>query len=122
MLFRSLDKNELDAVTLEYLQVTLPRKQAEEKINTLDDLIEQYFGDETTAPYYSDATRLAREQAQVAALQKEYDETFDDAVQKKKEALEASLKVVQEKMAAIKQQVAALTPVSMKSPRCGPTL
>ena len=110
-----VDKNELDAVTLEYLQVTLPRKQAEEKINNLDDLIEQYFGDETTAPYYSDATRLAREQAQVAALQKEYDETFDDAVQKKKEALEASLKVVQEKMAAIKQQVAALTPEEKKN-------
>lgn len=42
----------LDNETVEYLKVTLPDAEAQQKINNLDDLIQMYFVDETTMPYY----------------------------------------------------------------------
>ena len=55
-------------------------EQAQQKINDLDDQIEMYFADEETMQYYQDPARLAREETQLKALQKEFEETFDDAV------------------------------------------
>lgn len=98
----------LDDVTVEYLQVTLPRKQAEEKLNNLDDLIEQYFVDEETIKYYSEPTRLAHEEAQLAALKKEFEETFDDAIDRKAKKLAAGIEQVKATMQAARRKVAAL--------------
>jgi cytochrome c2 len=98
----------LDMETVEYLQVTLPTEEARQKINNLDDLIELYFVDEETMKYYQDPARLAREEAQLKALQKEFEETFDDAVDHKAKALAAQIEQVKAKMQAAKQTVAAM--------------
>lgn len=98
----------LDDVTVEYLQVTLPRAQAEQKLHNLDDQIEQYFVDEATMAYYQDAGRMARDEAQVKALQKEYEDTLDDAVDRRAKKLEADLAGVKAAMQAAKQKVAGL--------------
>ncbi len=110
-----VDDDELDRVTLEYLQVTLPRRLAEEKIHQLDDLIEPYFADTEVMAYYTDPTRLVREEAQVTALRKEYEETYDDAIQRKMQQVAAGVKQTKAKMAAAKQRVAALTPQEKKN-------
>ena len=68
----------LDDLTLEYLEITLPRASAEQKLTKLDDLIESYFVDEATSAYYTDATRLARDEAKLATLRKKADEEFDE--------------------------------------------
>jgi cytochrome c2 len=99
----------LDNVTVEYLQVTLTREQAQQKINDLDDLIEMYFVDEETIKYYQDPARMAREEIALKALQKEFSETFDDAVDRKAKKLAAQIEQVKAKMQAAKQQVAALS-------------
>ena len=98
----------LDKETVEYLQVTLPMEEARQKINNLDDLIELYFVDEETMKYYQDQARLAREGAQLKALQKEFEETFDDAVDRKAKKLAAQIEQVKAKMQAAKQTVAAM--------------
>jgi mono/diheme cytochrome c family protein len=105
----------LDNETIEYLQVTLPAEQARQKINDLDDLIEMYFADEETMTYYQDPARMAREEAQLKALQKEFEETFDDAVDRKAKKLAAQLEQVKAKTQAAKQKVAALTAVEKKN-------
>jgi mono/diheme cytochrome c family protein len=98
----------LDKETVEYLQVTLPMEEARQKINNLDDLIELYFVDEETMKYYQDPARLAREEAQLKALQKEFEETFDDAVDRKAKKLAAQIDQVKARMQAAKQTVAAM--------------
>ena len=105
----------LDNVTTEYLQVTLTHDQALRKINDLDDLIEMYFVDEDTMKYYQDPARMAREETQLKALQKEYEETFDDAVDHQAKKLAAQLEQVKAKRQAAKQKVAALTAVEKKN-------
>lgn len=96
----------LDDITLEYLQITLPRASAEQKITKLDDLIESYFVDEATSAYYTDATRLARDEAKLAALRKKADEEFDEECGRAADKLEAELKKVKAAMAAAKAKVA----------------
>jgi cytochrome c2 len=105
----------LDDETVEYLQVTLPRKEAEQKINNLDDQIEMYFADNGTMDYYQDAGRLAREEAQLQALKKEFEETFDDAVDRKAKALAAQIEQVKTGMQAVKQRVATLDATQKKN-------
>lgn len=105
----------LDEVTVEYLQVTLPRQQALEKLNNLDDLIEQYFVDEATMSYYEDPGRLAREEARLKALQTEYEETYDDAIRLKAEKLAAEIEQVKNKIRAARQHVASLDPTLKKN-------
>ncbi len=105
----------LDSETVEYLKVTLPDAEAQQKINDLNDLIEMYFVDETTMPYYQDPARMARDQAQLAELQKEYQDTFDDAIDRKAKKLAADIDAVKARMAAAKQKVAAMTPVEKKN-------
>jgi mono/diheme cytochrome c family protein len=112
----------LDKETVEYLQVTLPTEQAQQKINNLDDQIEAYFVDEETIPYYQDAARLAREEAQVKALQKEFEETYDDAIDRKAKKLAAGIEQVKAKMTAAKQTVAALQPAEKKNVYLGSRL
>ena len=102
------DANVLRAVTLEYLQVTLPRKQAEEKLNDLDSFIEMYFADPETMKYFTDPARLAREEARLKALQQEYEETFDDAVQAKADALATAIKRVKDQIVAAQKRAATL--------------
>ena len=102
------DPKERDAVVLEYLQSTLSLKQAKEKIDDLDDLIEMYFAREDVLPYYEDAARLAQEEVQQAALKKKYEEEFDDAVGKQATQLAAHIAVVKAGMAAARQKAAAL--------------
>jgi cytochrome c2 len=105
----------LDSETIEYLQVTLPAEQARQKINDLDDLIEVYFADEETQNYYHDPARLAREEAQLKALQKEFEETFDDAVDRKAKKLAAQLEQVKAKMQAAHHKAAALGATEKKN-------
>ena len=105
----------LDNETVEYLKVTLPDAEAQQKINDLNDLIEMYFVDETTMPYYQDPARMARDEAQLAELQKEYQDTFDDAIDRKAKKLAADIDAVKARMAAAKQKVAAMTPVEKKN-------
>lgn len=112
----------LDDETVEYLQVTLPRKQAEEKLGNLDDQIEQYFVDEQTMQYYQAAARMAREEAQLKALQKEYEETFDDAVDRKAKTLAAQLDAVKAAMQAAKRKVAGLDATTKKNVYLGSKL
>ena len=112
----------LDKETVEYLQVTLPAEEAQRKINNLDDLIEMYFVDEDTMKYYQDPTRLATEEAQLKALQKEFEETFDDAVDRKAKNLAAHIEQVKAKMQAAKQTVAAMQPVDKKNVYVGSKL
>jgi cytochrome c2 len=112
----------LDKETVEYLQVTLPAAEAWQKINNLDDQIEMYFADEETMQYYQDPTRLAREEAQVQALQKEFADTYDDAIDRKAKKLAARIEQVKAKMAAAKQTVAAMQPVEKKNVYLGSRL
>ncbi len=105
----------LDSETVEYLKVTLPDAEAQQKINDLDDLIQMYFVDETTMPYYQDPARMARDEAQLAELQKEYKDTFDDAIDRKAKKLAADIDAVKARMAAAKLKVAAMTPVEKKN-------
>ncbi len=105
----------LDSETVEYLKVTLPDAEAQQKINDLNDLIEMYFVDETTMPYYQDPARMARDEAQLAELQKEYQDSFDDAIDRKAKKLATDIDAVKAKMAAAKQKVAAMTPVEKKN-------
>jgi len=105
----------LDSETIEYLQITLPAEEARQKINNLDDLIEMYFTDESTMQYYLDPARLARDQAQLEALQKQFQETFDDDIDRKAKALAAEMDQVKSKMAAAKQKVAAMQPLEKKN-------
>lgn len=111
----SIDPHELDRVTLEYLQVLMPRREAEQKINDLDDLIEPFLADLDLQPYYNDPTRLAREEVRLAELQKQYEETYDDAIQRQIEQLTAQLERVKDKIAQAKQKVAALSPTDKKN-------
>jgi cytochrome c2 len=108
-------EHRLDDVTLEYLQVNLPRAQAEKKIHALDDLIEPYFVDEETRRYYDDPTRLAREEAQLKKLQQEFEDTLDDAVERKAKKLEAELADVKAKMAAAHHRVAGFSATEKKN-------
>jgi mono/diheme cytochrome c family protein len=105
----------LDDVTTEYLQVTLTRDQALQKINHLGDQIEMYFVDEGTMQYYQDPARMAREEARLKALQKEYEETFDDAVDRKAKKLAAQLDQVKANMQSAKQKVGTLTATEKKN-------
>ena len=112
----------LDSETVEYLQVILPTEQAKQKINNLDDQIEMYFADEQTMSYYLDPARLARDEAQLSALQKEFADTFDDAVDRKAKKLAAEIEQVKAKMAAAKQKIAAMRPVDKKNVYLGSRL
>jgi len=105
----------LDSETVEYLQVIFPTEEARQKINNLDDLIEMYFADEPTIQYYMDPARLARDEAQLQALQKQFQETFDDDIDRKAKALAADIDQVKAKMAAAKQKVATLQPLEKKN-------
>src|SRR5208282_1886587 len=105
----------LDSETVEYLKVTLPDAEAQQKINDLDDLIQMYFVDETTMPYYQDPARMARDEAKLADLQKQYQDTFDDAIDRQAKKLAADIDAVKARMAAAKQKVAAMTPVEKKN-------
>ncbi|HUI07720.1 MAG TPA: c-type cytochrome [Verrucomicrobiae bacterium] len=105
----------LDNVTTEYLQITMTHDQAIQKINDLNDLIEMYFVDQDTMEYYQDPARMAREEAQVKALQKEYEDTFDDAVDRRAKKLAAELEQVKARMQAAKERVAALGAVEKKN-------
>jgi mono/diheme cytochrome c family protein len=107
--------DKLDSETIEYLKVSLPDAEAQQKINDLDDLIEMYFVDEPTMAYYQDPARMARDEAQLAELQKEYQDTFDDAIDRKAKKLTAELDAVKAKMAAAKQRVAAMPAVEKKN-------
>ncbi|MGA2604529.1 MAG: c-type cytochrome [Verrucomicrobiia bacterium] len=107
--------DKLDSETVEYLKVTLPDAEAHQKINDLNDLIEMYFVDETTMAYYQDPARMARDEAQLAELQKQYQDTFDDAIDRKARRLAADIDGVKARMAAAKQTVAAMTPVQKKN-------
>jgi cytochrome c2 len=107
--------HKLDEVTLEYLQVTLPAKQAAEKMNNLDDLIEQYFADQETQTYYADPARWAREMEKQKALQKEFEETFDEAIERKAKELGEQIANVQKRMSAAKARVAAMTAEEKKN-------
>jgi cytochrome c2 len=113
---------DLDKETVEYLQVTLPTEQAQQKINDLDDLIEMYFADENTIGYYLDPARMARDEAQLKALQKQYDETYDDAIDRQAKKLAADIDEVKAKMAAAKQRAAALPAVEKKNVYLGSRL
>jgi cytochrome c2 len=101
--------SKLAELTLEYLQVTLPRQQAEAKLNQLDDLIEVFFADEETAKYFEDPARLAREEAQQKAAQKEYEESFEDAAKAKADRLASEIDQVKARMAEARQRVRQLT-------------
>jgi mono/diheme cytochrome c family protein len=105
----------LDNETVEYLKVTLPDAEAQQKINDLDDLIQMYFVDETTMPYYQNPARMALDEAQLAELQKEYQDSFDDAIDRKAKKLAADIDTVKAKMAAAKQKVAAMSPTEKKN-------
>src|SRR5262249_47409909 len=72
--------DDLHAETVEYLEVTLPAAQAAEKIKNLDDLIEMYFVNEDVMCYYQDPGRMARDEAQQAALAKKAEDDLDDAL------------------------------------------
>ena len=56
----AVNQHELDAVTTEYLQVTLPRDQAVAKLDDLNDLVEPYFVDAETMAYYQNPALLAQ--------------------------------------------------------------
>ncbi len=112
----------LDKETVEYLQVTLPADQAQRKINDLDDLIEMYFVDEETMKYYQDPARMAREETQLKALQKEFSETFDAAVDRQSKKLAAQLEQVKARMQTAQQKVAALAAVEKKNVYLGSKL
>jgi cbb3-type cytochrome oxidase cytochrome c subunit/cytochrome c551/c552 len=103
-----LKPHKLDEVTVEYLQNAFPRPVAVEKLNSLDDLIEQYFVDEETAVYYRDPTRLAHDEARQQALQKEYEETYDDAISRRAEQLAGHIAAVKRKMQTARETVAAM--------------
>jgi mono/diheme cytochrome c family protein len=109
-------------VALEYLQVLLPRRQAEEKLNNLDDLIEMYFADPDTLRYYRDPALLAREQARHAELQKEFEETFDDAIQRQAAALADQINRVKDGIQAARQRVAALDELQKRNVYLGSRL
>ena len=93
----------------------MPDAEAQQKINDLNDLIEMYFVDETTMPYYQDPARMARDEAKLADLQKQYQDTFDDAIDRQAKKLAADIDAVKARMAAAKQKVAAMTPVEKKN-------
>jgi len=112
----------LDKETVEYLQVTLPAEEAAQKINDLDDQIEMYFADDQTMPYYQDPARLAREEAQVKALQKQFEDTFDDAIDRQAKKLAANIDQVKSNMVAVSQKVAALQPAEKKNVYLGSKL
>src|ERR1019366_3265930 len=69
-------------------------------------------GARTGAPYRDTLSGrrfgLAREEAQLKSLQKEFEETFDDAVDRKAKKLAAQIEQVKAKMQAVKQTVAAM--------------
>ncbi|HUK83336.1 MAG TPA: c-type cytochrome [Verrucomicrobiae bacterium] len=111
----AVDPQKLDAETIEYLEVTLPEKQAREKINNLDDLIESYFVDEDTMAYYSEPARLAREEAQQAALKKKAEEEFDDAAGRQAEQLAGQIAKVKTEMQAAHAKVAAMSAEQKKN-------
>lgn len=110
-----IKEHRLDEVTLEYLQVNLSRAQAEKKIHDLDDLIEPFFVDEETRRYYEDPTRLAREEAQLKKLHQEFEDTFDDAIERKAKQLESQLAAIKAKMAAARQRVTNLETTQKKN-------
>ena len=112
----------LDRETVEYLEVTLPAREAEQKINDLDDQIEMYFADDQTLPYYQDPARLAREEARVKALQKQYEDTFDDSIDRQAKKLAAEIEQVKSNMVAVSQKVAALQPTEKKNVYLGSKL
>ncbi len=113
---------DLDKETIEYLQITLPAEEAKQKINDLDDQIEMYFADDVTMQYYQDPPRLAREEAQISALQKEFAETYDDAIDRKAKKLAAQIEQVKARMAAAKQKVAGMQSVEKKNAYLGSRL
>jgi mono/diheme cytochrome c family protein len=106
----AIDPRKLDDVTLEYLEVTLPHAVATNKLAKadVDDAIEPYFVDEETLAYYQEPARLAREEAQQAALKKKAEEEFDDAAGKQAEQLAAQIAKVKANMQAARQKVAGM--------------
>ncbi|HTS16945.1 MAG TPA: c-type cytochrome [Verrucomicrobiae bacterium] len=112
----------LDNETVEYLKITLPDAEAQQKINDLNDLIEMYFVDEPTMAYYQDPARMARDEARLADLQKQYQDTFDDAIDRQARKLAASIDQVKAKMAAAKQRVATMSPTEKKNVYLGSRL
>lgn len=118
----ALKSHLLDDVTLEYLQITLPQAQAQAKLTQLDDLIESFFVDEGTGVYYSDVTRLVREETKLAALRKKADEEFDEEAGREADKIEATLKKVKAAIAAAKTKVAGLDAVQKQNVYLGSQL
>jgi cytochrome c2 len=120
----AIDPKVLDDVTLEYLEVTLPHDTAVEKLAKADlsDTIEMYFVDETIMPYFQDAGKLAREEAEQAVAKKKFEEEFDDAMGKKADELAAHIKKVKAAMQAARDAVAALSAEQKKNVYLGSKL
>lgn len=95
-------------LTLEFLQVSLPRKLAEEKLNHLNDLIEPYFTDTETRRYLLDPGMFARDQAQITQLRAEFENTFDEALEAKANEIEAHIPKVKARIQSARDRVAAL--------------
>jgi cytochrome c2 len=101
----------LDSVALEYLQASQPIEQAKQTLadpHGLDSSIEMYFTDYDTMQYYQDPTRMAREEAKLKALQKQYQDELDDAVGRQAKQLEDRLKQVKVNREIAAQKVASL--------------
>src|SRR5207244_4235603 len=103
-----LKQHVLDDVAVEYLEVTLPHAQAVDKLNSLGDLVEMFFADPETMAYYQDPTRLAKEETKQKALQKEFEETFEDAIGKKAKAMADKIAQVKAGMQAARSKAATL--------------
>ncbi len=106
----AVDPRKLDEVTLEYLQVTLPYDAARAKLEKVDLAgdIEPYFVDEETMAYFQDPGKLAREEAEVAALKKKAEEEFDDEAGKRAAQLDAHIQKIKAAMQAARDSVAGM--------------
>ncbi len=107
----AIHEHDVDSLTLEFLQVTQPAEQAKATLadtNGLNDFIEMYFAGQNTMGYYQDPARMAREEAKLKALQKQYNDELDDAIGRQATQLEAHLTQVKAEMKAAKETVASL--------------
>jgi cytochrome c2 len=120
----AIDPHKLDEVTLEYLEITLPHDSAVEKLQKVElaDAIEMYFADEETMPYFLDAGKLAREEAEQASCKKKFEEEFDDAMGKKADEMEARLKRVKAAMQSARDKAAGLSAEEKKNVYLGSKL
>jgi cytochrome c2 len=103
-----IDPKVLDDLTVEFLEVTMPRRFALEKLNDLDDLLYKIFAEEVLAT-------LPQDEKLAADLQNEYDETFDEAILRRLQAVRARIETAKSSLARIRDELASYSPDKKKN-------